>query len=61
MPVVTAIALYFVIWWISLFAVLPIGTSPVADADSQTGWRGAKRGRRRGSVRSWASPREREG
>ncbi len=41
MPVVTAIAMYVVIWWIALFAVLPLGTKPVADADSQTGWRGA--------------------
>ena len=40
MPLVTGIALYFVIWWISLFAVLPLGTKPVADADPQTGWRG---------------------
>ena len=41
MPVITAIAMYFVIWWIALFAVLPLGTRPVADADSQSGWRGA--------------------
>lgn len=41
MPVVTGIALYFVIWWIALFAVLPSGTRPVAEADSQSGWRGA--------------------
>jgi predicted secreted protein len=40
-PWPTAIALYFVIWWIALFAVLPLGTKPVAEADSQTGWRGA--------------------
>ena len=41
MPIVTGIALYFVIWWIALFAVLPLGTRPVADADRQSGWRGA--------------------
>lgn len=41
MPIVTGIALYFVIWWIALFAVLPLGTKPVADADPQSGWRGA--------------------
>jgi predicted secreted protein len=41
MPVITAVAMYFVIWWIVLFAELPLGTSPVADADSQSGWRGA--------------------
>ena len=41
MPIITAVAMYFVIWWIALFAVLPLGTRPVADADSQSGWRGA--------------------
>ncbi len=41
MPVVTAVAMYFVIWWIALFAVLPLGTRPVAEADPQSGWRGA--------------------
>ena len=41
MPVVTGIALFLVIWWIALFAVLPLGTRPVADADGQSGWRGA--------------------
>lgn len=41
MPVITGVALYFVIWWIALFAVLPISTRPVADADPLTGWRGA--------------------
>jgi predicted secreted protein len=33
--------LYAIIWWTALFAVLPIGTRPVADADQLTGWRGA--------------------
>ncbi len=41
MPLVTGIALYFVIWWIVLFAVLPLWTRPVADADPTSGWRGA--------------------
>ena len=35
-----AIVLYVLIWWTVLFAVLPWGTRPVADADSVTGWRG---------------------
>lgn len=35
------LAIYFVIWWIVLFAVLPWGTHPVATPDSETGWRGA--------------------
>ena len=37
----TAIVLYVLIWWTALFAVLPLGTKPVADPDSVTGWRGA--------------------
>jgi predicted secreted protein len=37
----SALAIYFVVWWIVLFAVLPWGTRPVAEPDSQTGWRGA--------------------
>ena len=41
MPVFTAIVLYVLIWWTVLFAVLPFGTRPVADADPDTGWRGA--------------------
>jgi len=41
MPIVTGIALYFVIWWIVLFAILPLWTRPVSDADPASGWRGA--------------------
>jgi predicted secreted protein len=37
----TGVAIYFVLWWLVLFAVLPFGTRPVAEPDSQTGWRGA--------------------
>lgn len=37
----TGVVLYVLIWWTALFAVLPIGTHPVEQADSQTGWRGA--------------------
>ncbi len=37
----TAFVLYTLIWWTVLFAVLPFGTRPVADADPSTGWRGA--------------------
>lgn len=37
----TAFVAYVIIWWTTLFAVLPIGTRPMADADPQTGWRGA--------------------
>jgi predicted secreted protein len=38
---VTGVAIFFVLWWIVLFAVLPWGTRPVATPDSETGWRGA--------------------
>ena len=38
----TAAVLYALIWWTVLFAVLPFGTRPVADADEESGgWRGA--------------------
>ena len=38
----TAAVLYALIWWTVLFAVLPFGTRPVADADEEAGgWRGA--------------------
>ncbi len=37
----TGVVLYVLIWWTVLFAVLPWGTRPVADADPDTGWRGA--------------------
>ena len=33
--------LFVCIWWTALFAVLPIGTKPVAHADDKSGWRGA--------------------
>jgi predicted secreted protein len=36
----TGAVLYVLIWWTVLFAVLPFGTRPVSDADSETGWRG---------------------
>jgi predicted secreted protein len=37
----TGIVLYVLIWWITLFAVLPFDVKPIADADAVTGWRGA--------------------
>ncbi len=37
----TACVLYVLIWWTVLFAVLPLGTAPVPEADALTGWRGA--------------------
>ena len=41
MNAVTGVAMYIMIWWVVLFAVLPFGTKPVAQADKDTGWRGA--------------------
>ena len=38
----TGILVFTMIWWTGLFAVLPIGTNPVTDADPAAGgWRGA--------------------
>ena len=37
---VSGVVLYTLIWWTALFAVLPVGTRPVEDADEKTGWRG---------------------
>jgi len=37
----TGLVLFVIIWWTALFAVLPIGTRPVAKADAKSGWRGA--------------------
>jgi predicted secreted protein len=38
----TGIVVFLLIWWTALFAVLPIGTRPVEDADPDAGgWRGA--------------------
>ena len=37
----TAVVLYLLIWWVVLFAVLPIGTRPEPEPDAESGWRGA--------------------
>lgn len=37
----TAFLIYVMVWWTTLFAVLPFGTRPEADPDPATGWRGA--------------------
>jgi len=37
----TGVVLYVLIWWVVLFAVPPLGTRPVEDPDTATGWRGA--------------------
>jgi len=38
---VSGIVLYIMIWWVALFAVLPIGTTPSVQPDQTSGWRGA--------------------
>ncbi len=45
---VSGVVLYIMIWLISLFAVLPIGTHPAEGADAATGWRGAPQAARMG-------------
>jgi predicted secreted protein len=37
----TGIVVFVIIWWTALFAVLPIGTKPLQQADTSSGWRGA--------------------
>jgi predicted secreted protein len=37
MSVTTAIAIYFLIWWITLFAVLPWGVRPQAEGEFAPG------------------------
>jgi predicted secreted protein len=37
----SGVVLYILFWMLTLFAVLPIGTQPEADAHAATGWRGA--------------------
>ncbi|HTW29791.1 MAG TPA: DUF1467 family protein [Acetobacteraceae bacterium] len=36
----TGAVLYVLIWWVVLFAVLPVGTRPIAAPDAKSGWRG---------------------
>ena len=37
----TGVVLYALIWWTTLFAVLPLGTRAVVAPDATSGWRGA--------------------
>jgi len=36
----TGLVVYFLIWWVVLFAILPIGTQPNAEPDPDSGFRG---------------------
>ena len=51
----TAVVLYVIVWWTVLFAVLPFGTRPIADADQATGWRGAPERPRMGRKILWTT------
>lgn len=51
----TAFVLYVIVWWTVLFAVLPIGTKPLADADLDSGWRGAPEQPRMGRKVLWTT------
>lgn len=51
----TAFVLYVIVWWTVLFAVLPFGTRPVADADQATGWRGTPERPRMGQKILWTT------
>lgn len=37
----SGVVLFVIVWWVCLFAVLPIGTRPQQNADDTSGWRGA--------------------
>jgi predicted secreted protein len=37
----TGVVVYVLVWWTALFVVLPFRARPRADADAETGWRGA--------------------
>ena len=40
----SGVVVYLLIWWVTLFAVLPIGTQPDPEGDPATGgWRGTPR------------------
>jgi predicted secreted protein len=41
MNCITGVVLFVIIWWVALFAVLPIGIKPVVQPDAASGWRGA--------------------
>ncbi len=36
----TATVVFVLVWWVLLFAVLPLWTRPKPEADELTGWRG---------------------
>ena len=51
----TEAMVYIVVWWVTLFAVLPFGTKPVAEPDAATGWRGVPEQPRIGRKFLWTT------
>ena len=43
MGIASGIAVFVMVWWLTLFAVLPFGVRPDPEGDQLTGWRGAPR------------------
>jgi predicted secreted protein len=43
MGIASGLAVFVMVWWVTLFVVLPFGTRPDPSGDSLTGWRGAPR------------------
>ena len=42
MSLASGVLVYFLIWWVALFCVLPIGVRPdISGASTPGGWRGA--------------------
>ena len=43
MGIASGLAVFVMVWWLTLFAVLQFGTRPDPEGDLLTGWRGAPR------------------
>jgi predicted secreted protein len=43
MSAFTGTAMYIIIWWVALLAVLPVFSRPVSEPDPASGWRGVPR------------------
>lgn len=50
MTAFTGTAMYVIIWWVTLLAMLPVFTRPVSAPDPSSGWRGAPERLRMGRV-----------
>lgn len=55
MTIVTGIAMYVVIWWIVLFAVLPIGVKPTSEPGGRGQMAGAPENPMMGKKVLWTS------